>query len=361
VISGLTRTAVAHAFKTAVHATVAGDLVIAQNFERGAHSMPQLLRSAVLAMTISACSVHAQRIETGRQHQFDLKFENGLVIIWTPTSDDTKANQVEIFDEQAHVVTSFNVLRFVKEAGSVSIRDVSARLGSMIAVAAMYESKGDGHFVRPAASLLLFDFHGALLSAFALEPSRTVRRLEVDDKSNIWTLTARADKEASTGPMLVEYRADGTILREAPSRSLFPFHASRTRESPDIGRPSLGYSSGVLWLWLPGSTDLVTVSANDTKTAVVKTQLPKRMGRNVVPLDVFGGSKSGGVVAEVREDGDKGQFDLAYYNWSTIGLSWSRFKPGACDGDRLIGVDGESQIYVRFEPDHLQICKFQAH
>jgi hypothetical protein len=198
----------------------------------------------------------------------------------------------------------------VKDASRVSIYDVSARRNT-IAVAAVYNSNQGNRKVRPASSLLLFNFSGQLLRAFALEPSHAIARLAVDDESNIWTLTDHADVNVnpSTVPMVVEYTAAGKILRELLTRDMFPFHAKDTKENLTIGPTAMGYDAGVVWLWLPGSTDFVTISIRDGKTAMMKTQLPKRAGRTVVPLGIARDT-SGNVLAQVREDDDQGRPEI---------------------------------------------------
>jgi hypothetical protein len=316
------------------------------------------LPSAILVTIISSCSVYAQPIGTVEHTRNKMvKVENALIISWDGSSD-ANANHVEIFDEQGHSITSLNVLRPVQEASQVSISDVSARPGSVIAVAAVYASKEGNRRVRPVASLLLFDFNGHLLSAFALEPSRGIVRLAVDDKSNVWTLTGYADnKDPSTIAMVVQYTPEGIVARKLFTRNMFPFHASETWEDTSIGRAFMGYDSGLLWFWLPGSTELVTVSVGDGKSVIAKTQLPKRVGRTVVPSNLTRES-SGKLVAQVYEIEDHGEFEIANYTWSAGTGSWSPFKPDTCDGARFIGVGDGGRIYLRYEADGTSICTY---
>jgi len=315
--------------------------------------------SSIFAVLMTyCCCVYAQHTGSIEHPQHRLmRFENGLIISWGLLSEDASMNQVDIFDEQGRPVVSLNVLRPVQEAKRVSIYAVSARPGALIAVAAVYSSKEGNQRVRPAAMLLLFDFGGRLLSAVALEPWRQIERLAVDNNSNIWTLTAHADdRDPSTIPMVVEYRADGTVARELLSRSLFPLHAATTKENSTIGSPSMGYDSGGLWFWLPGSTELVTVQAGEETPAMMKTGLPSEQGSQLTPMNVVRES-SGNVVAEVRLDEDNGKkSQLAYYRWSSATKIWLRFKPAPCDGDRLVGVANKEQIFVRHEADRTNIC-----
>jgi hypothetical protein len=203
--------------------------------------------SLILAMliTTAGCCVYAQDIGSiEHQRNRRMKFENGLIVSWSVLSENASLNQVDIFDDHGSPVTSLNALRPVQDAQSVSISDVSARSGRLIAVAAVYASKEGNQRVRPAAALLLFDFSGRLLSAFALQPWRQISRLVVDEASNVWTLAAHADdKDPSTVPLLVEYKATGVIAKELLARSMFPLHASSTEQNAMIGSPSMGYDA----------------------------------------------------------------------------------------------------------------------
>jgi len=323
------------------------------------------LRSVLVVLAVSACYVYGHPYDPGRQ----VKSENALIISWVPFSEDPTKPHISISDHLGHEITSLNVLQPVPEASRVSIYDVSAR-GNVIAVAAVYKSKEGNQSVRPTASLMLFDFKGQLVSAFALEPSHQIRLLTLDENSNIWTLTTHADRgvDPSSVPMLVEYSSKGKIVREMLTRSMFPLHAFDAKETPETGAAAMGCSSGIVWFWLPGSTDYVTVSIADGKTAIMKTQLPKISGRTVVPLGV-GREASGDMVVNVREDDDQHRTDVkpetGYYRWSSLSDTWSQFRPGVCESSRLIGVGdvGGGQVghvYMREAVDHLDLCMFKS-
>ena len=285
------------------------------------------------------------------------KSENGLFLTWGPTiATDAKTKQIEISDEEGHTIAALKVLRLVPDAESVSIYDVSAR-GNLIAVAAVFASKGAPK-TRPTATLLIFNFSGQLLSAQALEPSRQIARLAVDDNSNIWTLTNHAYPKAdpSKVPMVVEYTADGKIAREMLPRNLFPFHASNLRQDTETGAPAMGYGAGAVWFWLPGSTDLVTISTSSGQVAMTKTQLPTKAGRNAVPTKITRDS-SGKLIAQVGESDDQGGRVAAQYTWSPTG-GWSQFKPGQCEGGVLMGVREEEQVYRVMQGTRTNICVF---
>lgn len=256
---------------------------------------------------------------------------------------DSGADKVEIFDEHGHAVTSLNILRAMAGAQSVSIYDVSARPGGPIAVAAVF-TRGDGDQEILASSLLLFNFAAQLLSAYAIGPTRAIRCLTVDENSNIWTLTDNFEAtDPANTPMVVEYTAEGSVVREElPHSVLWSPHRTQPKETPNDGRISMGADSGAVWFWLPGSTDLITISPSDGRLTDLQTQLPKRDNYTEVPLDLVR-TQSGDVVAVFREDGDNGQSQLSHYTWSRLTMSWSPFSPGACAGDRLIGTGEAGQ------------------
>jgi len=121
--------------------------------------MNLLARYAFLVLIFSATILHAQSIGTLRHPdgrlQKETKAENGLIVSWTVASgqvdvsrlgdaEAAQADQVDILDERGQPTTSFNVLRPVEGARSVSIEDVSARPGGPIAVAAVYVGKEGG-------------------------------------------------------------------------------------------------------------------------------------------------------------------------------------------------------------------------
>ncbi len=321
-------------------------------------------RYVVLAMIVNAACVYAQYIGAIEQpiRTRMMKPENGLIITWTEGRVyDADVNQVEIFDERGHKISGLNVLGPVEDASRVSIYDVSARPGSIIAVAAVYTCEGVDGSLRMVNSLLLFDFSGQLLSALALEPQLGIRKLAVDEKRNIWTLTDNDGyQDPATVPLIVEYSREGTIVRQVLTRSQFPLHAGLLKEDLDIGQISMGLDSNTLWVWLPGSTDFITVSTSDGKTTLRKTQMPKRANYTEVPLSKVIREPSGDLIAEFREDGHRDNYDLAYYRWSPLQGLWSVFKPGACDGERLEGISGDRQIYLRYGDERTDICAFQA-
>ena len=322
--------------------------------------MRSALKTATFAIIVTFCCVYAQNIGTVEHMQRGwMKFENGLILSWQIVSSDAAVSQVRVFDKEGHLVTSLNVLRLVPDAKSVSIYDVSARTGQVIAVAAVYSNKEGNLRVRPTSTLQLYDLNGRLLSFFSLAPSREIQRLAVDENSNVWTLTAHADdKDPATMPMVVEYAADGSVAQEMLMRNAFPMHAAEIRESSAIGSATIGHdSSRTLWFWLPGSTDLVTIDSAGA-VSITKTGIPRDTeGQYELPVNVFR-ETSGNVVAEFREGEDAAKLGIAYYTWSPTTKSWTQFRPGVCNGDWLIGVSDKEQIYVGQELSRSNICTF---
>lgn len=310
------------------------------------------LKLILTALIATSCYLYADEVVARA-----IRYDGGLVISWQHNSSDASSDQIEISDAQGHRVTALNILRPVPDAGRVGIYDVSAR-GNLIAVAAVYVNKQGSRKVRNTASLLFFNLHGQLLSALALGPSHAVARLAVDDKSNVWTLTDGAGPGVSpaTVPVVVEYTHNGDIAKELLTRNMFPFHASDTREDVRIGSPVMGYDAGVVWFWLPGSMDLVTISASDHKVNMTKPGLPTT-GRDLVPLTIRR-EPSGKLVAQVAEDDGQGSRVMRHYLWS-VASGWARFTPSACDGLRLIGTSQEGQVYVPFQAAHASTCVFR--
>ncbi len=335
--------------------------------------MNLLSKFALLILIVSQTLLHSQSIGTIKHTDSKLprttKAENGLIISWVDVSSKVdlstlsdaeagRVGQVEIFDEHGQPMASLNVLRPVEGARSVNIWDVSARRGGPIAVAAVFVSKEAGRSIL-AASLMLFDFNGKLLSAYALSDSREIRKLAIDESSNIWTLTQNfGDGDPLTVPMVVKYSAEGVVLSEQLPRSVLWSHDVPPQEGMYSGRILMGCDAGVVWIWLPGSTDLVTISASDGKVTIVQTGLPTREKYKEDPLDVARGP-SGAVVGAFREDSDDGKSELAYYMWSPSTKAWSRFSPGLCDGERLLGVGKAGQIYKGSGDRDGEICAFR--
>src|SRR5262249_25321574 len=278
------------------------------------------------------------------------KWANGLLLSWSSVSTDRMAKQISVADEHGQVTAQFNILRIVPEARRVSIYDVSANR-DLIAVAAVYESKEGNKKVRPTAALLIFDGHGKLRFASALGLSHAIARLVVDDDSNIWTLTDGAGTEVSPAkvPVVVEYTSDGREVREVLTRDMFPFHALDTKSDVIMGSAVMGCDSGVVWFWLPGSTELVTIATGDGKPDVRKTELPKKPGRREVVLAIYR-EPSGNVVGQFREDDDQLRpsvpADVVYYAWHSSTGVWSEFGPTGCESMRMIGMSERGPVYM---------------
>lgn len=94
-----------------------------------------------------------------------------------------------------------NVLRPFEDARAVGIYDVSAH-GNTIAVAAVFESSAGNKRIRPAPALMLFNFQGQFLSAFALKDA--ILRLAFDEGSNIWALSDAGNGSTTADPRILE-------------------------------------------------------------------------------------------------------------------------------------------------------------
>lgn len=298
----------------------------------------------------------SQKIET--IHNFSAKgwakAENGLIIFWHSMPKDVTGKDVELFDKWGRAITSLRVLGLVPDATTVAIYDVSARPGRIIAVSAVYASKERG--VRPASALLIFDFRGSLLSFFAMAPWRHILRLEVDEDSNIWALNENAEqgKDPAESSMVTEYTTQGTVLKELLPRNLFPSHTDRIHGGGKVGFAAIGYDPTGMWFWLPGSTDLATALSGG-QLVTTKTGLPNGDAKEY-PVNLVRQGPENRLVAEFREGENPRP---SYYWWSQSAKSWTRFKPGECDGGWLIGTDGNDQVYLRqaaATPSDTEIC-----
>jgi len=308
----------------------------------------RMILCAMFIIATSALLTAQQDDLGGRAHQLEhqrrnraWRPENGVIISWLAKSAEPALNQIQIFDRQGATLASVRVLAAVKDAESVGIYDVSARPNEMIAVAAVYVGK---RRLGSAASLLLFDFRGKLLSAYALAPSREIYRLSLDDDLNVWTLTTGSGSEDPwQAPMVVEYGRTGTEKRSLLRRGAFPLHAKSIEENSKIGGVFSGYEWGVFWFWLPGSTDLVTIETVDGKSSVRKTGLPSGL---ITPLHIAR-QASGTLLAEVREqDQQTGTPRRSYYSWSPSDGTWVSVSP-QCRGEyRLIGADHGQDVFV---------------
>jgi hypothetical protein len=323
------------------------------------------LRSRICTLTISmtiACSqVLCQQvgsIQNPLQHTW-VKTENGLIIAWhRGNSRDADASRISIFDKQGHPLLKFDILRIVPEAESVSIWDVSARPQQLIAVAATYIK---GQTASPGTVLLDFDFKGNLVSAVALEPSREIAAVALDDNLNAWTLTwGSGGKDAASAPLVVEYGRTGEIVREVLTRNLFPPNEDVFHQNSRTGALAAGYDSGIFWFWLPGSTDFVTIRTKDGAViSRAQTGLPSLQDHSVWPLHLTR-EASGSLIVQVRIDDQspKPTSSLAFYAWSPEIKTWSPFSVDPCQGHRLIGVNGDEQIFVDFANTPSSICSY---
>jgi hypothetical protein len=228
----------------------------------------------------------------------------------------------------------------------------------VIAVAAVFVSKKGKSQVPPVASILSFDFGGHLVSAFAMRSYQEVTRLAVDESGNIWTLTANSDgRDPASVPMVIEYSPDGLIVGEFLNRSMFPLHATSTRENSRIGAVWMGYDSGILWFWLPGSTELVTIATQNSSRdpVILKTGLPVRTNQS--PPNAVFREASGNIVAEFREINESGT-RITYFRWTATTNSWAQYGPGNCDGRLLTGIRGGEQVFAGSDGSISDACRY---
>jgi hypothetical protein len=326
-------------------------------------------RVASIVVVLGAATLLAQTVGTytspNGEPMRQLKTENGLIIShgWGPATD-SGAGRVDIYDAHLRKLVSLDVLSPIEGAHGVSVYDASARHDGTIAVAGVY-SREENTKKIVATGLLLFDFNGRLRSAFAVNPQWGVRRVELDEKGNIWTLTDNFFRnDAPTAPMIVEYSAEGKVVRELlPRHELWPQeppeNSAAYREmaaGSDLGT-TMGYDAGTVWFWLPGATTLVTISSVDGKVSIAQTGLPQRENHSAI-LEHATRDSSGDLVGKFRPM--PGVQEVPYYAWwSPSNGKWSRFEPGECAG-WPIGSSDAGMLYAEYHRGTgTKICAFQ--
>ena len=310
----------------------------------------RLLRFSIKALLFLPAILEGENI--GLLHlQFHtrVRIENELILTWKSNSR-VPSDEINVYDLHGSLLTHFGVNSLVPEASGVSVYDMTALPGREIAVAAVYTRPS----TMPQGMLLLFDFHGALRSALALAPARAIQSLVLDENSNIWTLTlSSADQPPSAVPMIVEYDSSGRELHSYLRRSDFPAHAEKIQVSPATGHPNMGYAAGSVWFWLPGSTDLVKISASTGDIQRSPTGIPADAGLR--PMTVFmldensflldARKRVTGISEPVRE----------LHVWSAGSRTWVAVSPSPCDiSDELIGTSADGRpIFHKATADSL--------
>lgn len=301
-----------------------------------------IFQSACALVLIASCAVADQIGTFSYQERARFRAENGLVISWQTNYTDSKG-EIQVYDVHGVLLTHFAVLDLVPEAKSVSVWDVSAQPGKVIAVGAVYAKPGSVE-----NSLMLFNFDGKLKSAFALAPSRGVGLLVLDDHLDIWTVTASTgDQPPSAVPMVVEYDPSGREMRELLTRDAFQQHAQFIHMTAKTGHPNIGFDSGYVWFWLPGSTDLVTIQAGSGAVNRLTTGLPS-LANGVVPYTLFRLSATRYILtARGRYPDKSGNPVDPVYVWSADAKQWTSADPLTdCGEDPVVlGVQDHNPLY----------------
>lgn len=244
---------------------------------------------------------------------------------------------------------NFTILRLVPDAVSVSIYDVSAVKGEMVAVSAVYVKS---EYQEPSAILLVFDFKGKLESATAVDDKRLLLLLEIDNQSRIWALTGGAGgNDPTKTPVVLEFDKAGSEIGRVLTWDKFPSHSDGIRQNQALGPAAAGYNSGSFWFWLPGSTDLVEIQTKDGSVlGQLQTSVPQVQDQSVFPLAMVhlsSGELVGAFGAVGHEVNAKAQ--LTNFVWSPRTRTWSLFDVQSCQDYRLIGGDGDKPVYFRFD------------
>ena len=153
--------------------------------------------------------------------------------------------------------------------------------------------------------------------------------------------------------MVVVYGPTGTIVKEMFKRTDFPVHANFTQEDETIGVPAFGHGADVVWFWLPGSTDLVSIQAHSFSVERTSTGLPQRSPREV-PLRMVRG-ESGSLLAEImsRQD-DQHPGEFGFFMRSAGTNHWEHFNP-PCANCLLVGSDAGKAFFEGHAEDGVEI------
>ncbi|MGA2697215.1 MAG: hypothetical protein ABSE92_14220 [Terriglobales bacterium] len=297
---------------------------------------PRIKLLSALALG-SLCAYGQQPAKTALmqgRHPQATKAENGFLIFWQGgIINDRSAGQVQLFNERRALLLSLDAFSPVRESRDMSIYDVSARPGGLIAVSAVYASKEGNANVAPASAILVFDFKGHLRSALALE--NTAIRLIVDTESRIWALTD-AGSSGEGKPTLLELSTDGKVLREIDLRQTFPQNIELIADGIRklINWTSMRDGGNSISMWLSGSANIMRISKTDGGVSIEATGLPLKTDEQLSPVII---AADGDLTTEVREVTPKGSYEVKYCRWQEQQKSWREVDVGVCAGKRLIG------------------------
>lgn len=270
------------------------------------------------------------------------KAEGELIISWSGESKNRESDQIEVYDSQGNRLSSVKVLAAVEGAEKVGIWDVSARRDKRIAVAADFVNNSG-----IAAGLLYFDFNGRLLSATALALSREIRLIALDDDLSVWALGMGAgEHNPSEVSLLFNYDSKGQLRKELIKRAQFSADAEMLQEGPGVGSPAMGITADAIWIWLAGSTELVTIQKSDFSVTRTITGLPDPPASGSRELARLVRLPSGALIGEFSER-DRAAW-YSHYKWSPESRSWELIVPNDCGNHFLIGTLNGVSAFVGF-------------
>src|ERR1039458_2082692 len=271
------------------------------------------------------------------------KTDGELIISFARSSTNRDGDQVEIYDALGNWLTGVKVLGSVADADGVSIYDVSARRDERIAVAADFVNKSG---IVPA--LLYFDFKGTILSAVALDASREIRLLAIDNDLGVWALgMGTGQLNPVDVPLVVSYDSRGAVRKELLKRADFPADAAIIQEGPGYGTPAMGLTPDGIWIWLTGSKELVTIAGSDLSVTRMVTSLPEPQPHARLDLASDIKTSSGQLIGEFSER-EEGPPHVSYYRWSRESASWSTSASQDCRNHFLIGTLKSRPAFIGF-------------
>lgn len=271
----------------------------------------------------------------------------GCIISWK--LNEVPGDSVAVYDLSGAPVARAQVLATVPQATGVSVSDVAVkRSKNIIAVAAVYVTGSDNSV---QSALMLFDLNGKLTGRFNLVPSRGVGRLAIDNSGSIWTLTASAgDKDPKDVPLVVEYDAKGQEIRSLLRRSSFSIHAAHNVVERTTGSPAMGVDANMVWVWLPGSNDLVTIDTQSGSSNQASIALPN-LPAKVYPNAVFYAGSGRYLLKTIDLNKEPAnRLSTPVFEYAVASSKWTADPiafPDCAQDHRLIGISDSSAVMLQ--------------
>lgn len=220
--------------------------------------------------------------------------------------------------------------------------------------------------------MLYYDWHGTLTQAVGLDPSRSIRLLEVDEDGKVWALLDGAgDRDPAKNPVIAVFRGK-RIVKSFLNWSYFPHHAYSIEEGPEAnGFPAFGITPKRVWFWLPGY-DVFSFDRDGGNLA----RLPMALPIPTVASAAFAGSHyereplvqasrcvmtaDGRFIVQVGSRAENVESGL--YLLSDNGmLGYPIDREDALRNSLLLGLDNSELVFVRWDVSRNEFQIFWRH